>query len=103
MTQFDRPIVGSRIRRPRFGAAVATVAGGDRIARRLVQLYSGLLRYGVSDSMLVLAGLGVDPWDVLHQGVSRLSGIPIGTVAILVGLLMMLMWVPFRQRPGSAR
>jgi uncharacterized membrane protein YczE len=38
--------------------------------RRLIQLFAGLVLYGVSDSMLLLAGLGVDPWDVLHQGLA---------------------------------
>jgi uncharacterized membrane protein YczE len=47
--------------------------------RRLVQLFAGLILYGVSDSMLLLAGLGVDPWDVLHQGLARRTGVPVGT------------------------
>ncbi len=72
----------------------------DRCVRRLAQLYAGLLLYGVSDSLLVLSGLGVDPWDVLHQGLSRLTGVPIGTVVIVVGGLVLLLWIPLRQRPG---
>ena len=52
---------------------------------RLVQLYAGLLLYGVSSSLLVLAGLGLDPWDVFHQGLSRTIGLAIGTWAIIVG------------------
>jgi len=52
--------------------------------RRLVQLFAGLVLYGVSDSMLLLAGLGVDPWDVLHQGLARRTGVPTGTWAIIV-------------------
>src|SRR5213075_2737517 len=55
---------------------------------RLVQLYCGLLLYGVSASLLVLAGLGLDPWDVFHQGLSRTFGLAIGTWAILVGATM---------------
>ena len=50
-----------------------------RLARRLSQLFVGLVLYGVSDALLVLGGLGLDPWDVLHQGLSRRTGIPIGT------------------------
>src|SRR5437763_2168743 len=53
--------------------------------RRLVQLFAGLVLYGISDSMLLLAGLGVDPWDVLHQGLARRTGVPIGTWAIIAG------------------
>src|ERR1700684_2714002 len=68
--------------------------------RRLVQLFSGLLLYGVSDAMLLLAGLGVDPWDVLHQGLARRIGLQTGTWSIIVGAAVLLLWVPLRQRPG---
>jgi uncharacterized membrane protein YczE len=67
---------------------------------RLAQLYAGLLLYGVSSSLLVLAGLGLDPWDVFHQGLSRTFGLAIGTWAILVGVVVLLLWIPLRQRPG---
>lgn len=72
----------------------------DRLARRLSQLFVGLVLYGVSDALLVLGGLGLDPWDVLHQGLSRRTGIPIGTWTIIVGAAVLLMWIPLRQRPG---
>lgn len=68
--------------------------------RRLVQLFAGLVLYGVSSSMLLLAGLGVDPWDVLHQGLARRTGIPTGTWAIIAGAVVLLLWIPLRQRPG---
>jgi uncharacterized membrane protein YczE len=68
--------------------------------RRLTQLYAGLVLYGVSDAMLLLAGLGVDPWDVLHQGLSRRFGLGVGTWAVIVGVLVLLLWIPLRQRPG---
>jgi uncharacterized membrane protein YczE len=67
---------------------------------RLVQLYAGLLLYGVSSSLLVLADLGLDPWDVFHQGLSRTFGLAIGTWAIIVGAVVLLLWIPLRQRPG---
>src|SRR6201981_1069905 len=67
---------------------------------RLVQLYAGLVLYGVSSSLLVLAGLGLDPWDVFHQGLSRTFGLAIGTWAILVGIAVLLLWIPLHQRPG---
>ena len=67
---------------------------------RLVQLYGGLGLYGVSSSLLVLAGLGLDPWDVFHQGLSRTFGLAIGTWAIIVGVVVLLLWIPLRQRPG---
>jgi uncharacterized membrane protein YczE len=68
--------------------------------RRLVQLTAGLVLYGVSDALLVLAGLGLDPWDVLHQGLSRHTGLAIGTWAIIVGAAVLLLWIPLRQLPG---
>jgi uncharacterized membrane protein YczE len=68
--------------------------------RRLVQLYAGLVLFGVSSSMLLLAGLGVDPWDVFHQGLSRQLGLGVGTWAIIVGAAVLLLWIPLRQRPG---
>jgi uncharacterized membrane protein YczE len=70
------------------------------VSLRLAQLYSGLLLYGVSSSLLVLAGLGLDPWDVFHQGLSRTFGLAIGTWAILVGAAVLVLWIPLRQRPG---
>lgn len=69
-------------------------------ARRLCQLFPGLLLYGVSDGMILLAGLGVDPWDVLHQGLSRRIGLGVGTWAVIVGGLVLALWIPLRQRPG---
>jgi uncharacterized membrane protein YczE len=70
------------------------------LLRRLGQLYAGLLLYGVSASLLLLAGLGNDPWDVLHQGLSRQTGIGTGTWVSLVGAVVLLGWIPLRQRPG---
>jgi uncharacterized membrane protein YczE len=76
------------------------VAVDRRLPRRLGQLYGGLLLYGISDAMLVLAGLGLDPWDVLHQGLSRTFGLGIGTWTIIIGAAVLLLWIPLRQRPG---
>jgi uncharacterized membrane protein YczE len=71
-----------------------------RLPRRLGQLYAGLVLYGVSDGLLLRSGLGVDPWDVLHQGLARRAGLTVGTWVIIVGALVMLGWMPLRQRPG---
>jgi uncharacterized membrane protein YczE len=68
--------------------------------RRLGQLYLGLVLYGVSAAMQVQAGLGLDPWDVLHQGLALVLDRKIGTVAIAVGVVVLLLWIPLRQRPG---
>jgi uncharacterized membrane protein YczE len=70
------------------------------MGRRLAQLYAGLALYGLSMALLVRAELGVMPWDVLHQGISRSVGGSLGAVSIVVGALVLLLWVPLRQRPG---
>ena len=70
------------------------------LARRLVQLYAGLILYGVSMALIVSSTLGNMPWDVLHQGLADRLGWSIGTVAIAVGALVLLGWIPLRQRPG---
>ncbi|MEV7974428.1 hypothetical protein [Streptomyces sp. NPDC086519] len=72
----------------------------DRLGRRLVQLYTGLTLYGVSSALLVEAGLGLEPWGVLHQGLAEHTGLGIGTVSIIVGAAVLLLWIPLRQRPG---
>ena len=68
--------------------------------RRLTQLYLGLVLYGFSDGLLLLGGLGVDPWDVFHQGLSRQLGLGVGTWSIIVGACVLALWLPLRQRPG---
>ncbi len=79
--------------------ALATLIPPPR-GRRLTRLYAGLVLYGMSDGMLLLAALGVDPWDVLQQGLSRRIGLGVGTWAIVVGAAVLLFWIPLRQRPG---
>jgi uncharacterized membrane protein YczE len=63
-------------------------------------LFVGLVLYGISDGMLLAPGLGADPWDVFSQGLSRSFGLAIGTWTIIVGALVLLLWIPLRQRPG---
>jgi uncharacterized membrane protein YczE len=70
------------------------------LLRRLVQLYAGLALYGVSMALIVASTLGNMPWDVLHQGLADKLGWSIGTAAIVVGVLVLLGWIPLRQRPG---
>lgn len=68
--------------------------------RRLLQLYVGLCLYGVSTAMFVRANLGADPWNVFHLGVGKVFSLDIGTVMIITGALVLLLWIPIRQRPG---
>jgi len=73
----------------------------DRPALRLVRCALGLVLLGAGLGLAVAAELGVSPWDVLHQGLSERLGITIGTASIGVGLLVLLAWIPLRERPGA--
>ncbi|MGN6242613.1 MAG: YczE/YyaS/YitT family protein [Motilibacteraceae bacterium] len=75
-------------------------ATGPALGRRLLQLYAGLVLYGASMAVMIRAGLGLDPWDVFHQGLTHLVPLSFGTVTIAVGALVLLAWWPLRQRPG---
>ncbi|MFF0012519.1 YitT family protein [Streptomyces sp. NPDC005374] len=77
-----------------------TLSTQSRPGRRLIQLYVGLGLYGASSALLVEAGLGLEPWGVLHQGLAELTGLSIGVVSIIVGAAVLLLWIPLRQRPG---
>ncbi|MFF9818602.1 YitT family protein [Streptomyces sp. NPDC014006] len=71
-----------------------------RLTRRLIQLYAGLALYGASSALLVRCGLGLEPWNVLHQGLAERTGLSIGVVLTIVGATVLLLWIPLRQRPG---
>lgn len=70
------------------------------MTRRITQLLIGLAMYGISLAMFIRAGLGLDPWDVFHQGVAGKIGWSIGTVVVVVSFLVLLLWIPLRQMPG---
>lgn len=71
-----------------------------RLPRRLVQLIIGLLLCGTSMAIMIRAGLGVTPWDVLHVGMIRHVPVSFGAMTILVSSAVLLLWIPLRQRPG---
>jgi uncharacterized membrane protein YczE len=73
---------------------------GARLPRRITQLFAGLVLYGVSMAFMVESDLGLNPWDVFHQGVSKATGISFGWVVLLTGIPVLLLWIPLRQRPG---
>ena len=70
------------------------------LIRRLILLFPGLTLYGLSTALMVRANLGLNPWNVLHQGLSRATGLSIGTIIVVVGLVLLLVWIPLRQWPG---
>lgn len=82
------------------GRAFLTGSLRDRPVQRSVRLLAGLLVFGASLALLIKAGLGLDPWDVFAQGVSGRTGLSIGTVTIVTSLLLLLAWIPLRQRLG---
>ena len=67
---------------------------------RLPRLIVGLILFGIGIAMMVIANLGLSPWEVLHQGISRNTGIPIGTVGIITGLIVLVLWIPLKERIG---
>ena len=78
---------------------VAQLRAG-RLARRLPQLYVGLVLYGVSLAMMVRAELGLAPWDVLHSGLARFLPLSLGEVIVVMSFVVLLLWIPLREMPG---
>ena len=72
----------------------------DEIGRRLPRLMLGLVLFGLGIAFMVRSDLGLAPWDVLHQGVSERTGLAMGTVTILTGVAVLLLWIPLRERMG---
>lgn len=72
----------------------------ERLLERLVRCVGGLALFGIGISLIIGADLGAAPWDVFHQGLAAQTGIGIGTVIIIVGALLLLLWIPLRERPG---
>jgi uncharacterized membrane protein YczE len=70
------------------------------LVHRVTQLLFGLVLYGVSMALMVESGLGLNPWDVFHQGLSEVTGISFGWIVLLVGIPVLMLWIPLRQRPG---
>ncbi|MBC6446588.1 membrane protein YczE [Actinokineospora xionganensis] len=68
--------------------------------RRLTQLFVGLALYGASMALQIEAALGLAPWDVLHEALNKVTGLSFGTITAITGVIVMLCWIPLRQRPG---
>ncbi len=71
-----------------------------RLPRRLIQLYAGLVTFAFGEALIIQARLGVMSWDVLHQGLTKHLGLTIGQWSIIVGALVLLLWIPMREKPG---
>jgi uncharacterized membrane protein YczE len=72
----------------------------DRPVERIVRCVAGLALFGVGIAMIIDADLGAAPWDVFHTGVSDLTGLGVGTVIILTGAALLVLWIPLRETPG---
>jgi len=72
----------------------------QRIGLRLTQLVAGLTVFGFGIALMVVADLGLSPWQVLHQGISQRAGVAIGTVTIVTGIVVLLGWIPLGERIG---
>jgi uncharacterized membrane protein YczE len=79
--------------------ALAQLRAG-RLGRRLPQLYLGLVLYGVSHGLMFRGALGLSPWDVLHSGIVRHTSLTMGQAVILAALVVLVLWIPLREKPG---
>ena len=70
------------------------------MTRRVCQLLIGLVLYGIGIALMVQAAIGLDPWTVFAQGISIHTGIGIGWLSNIIGVFVLLLWIPLRQRPG---
>lgn len=71
-----------------------------RRTERYGRLFAGLWLYGATMALMVESGLGLDPWDVFHEGVTHHTPLSFGAVVIVTGAVVLLLWIPLRQRPG---
>ena len=72
----------------------------SRRVRRFTQVTGGVVLFGVGHALMVESRLGLNPWQVLHEGVARRTGLTMGMVTIATGLLVLAAWVPLDERIG---
>ena len=70
------------------------------LTRRIAQLVIGLFLYGIAIALMIRGAIGVGPWDVFGQGLARVTGLNFGLLINIVGALVLLLWIPLRQKPG---
>ena len=76
---------------------------GRPVIRRLPGLLAGLVLFGIGVAMMAASGLGLGPWEVLHQGIANRTGLALGTVSVLVGIPVLALWWPLGERPDRDR
>ena len=77
-----------------------TRLGGHRLPRRFAQLFIGVFLYGIGIAFILRGAIGAAPWDVLSQGIAKHVPMSFGTVTILVSVIVLLLWIPIKQKPG---
>jgi uncharacterized membrane protein YczE len=85
------------MRRPRL---LRSTDSAPVLTRRFVQLFVGLFLYGIGIALIVRGELGVGPWDVLTQGIMKQTGLSFGLITVIMSGVVLLLWIPIRQRPG---
>lgn len=94
----EHPAGNGRPRLLRLGPLEQLRAG--RMPRRLLQLFVGLSLFGASMAMMLRATLGLNPWDVLHDGLTRTLPLSFGQIVVVASFAVLLLWIPLRQSPG---
>ncbi|HUG31983.1 MAG TPA: hypothetical protein VMM14_03745 [Acidimicrobiia bacterium] len=74
--------------------------GGKSLRRRMVHFLAGLVLFGLGIALMLQSGLGLPPWDVLHQGLTRQFGLTVGVWSIIISFVVLLLWIPLRERYG---
>ena len=70
------------------------------LVRRVPRVLVGLVLFGLGVAFTVVSELGLSPWEVFHQGISRRTGVPLGMVGIAIGALVLFGWIPLREKIG---
>ncbi|MET0725782.1 MAG: hypothetical protein ABWY36_05475 [Leifsonia sp.] len=81
-------------------SALPGTLSGRRLPRRSIQLLVGLFLYGIAIALIVRGQIGAAPWDVLTQGIALHTGLSFGVIVVLTSIVVLLFWIPLRQKPG---
>lgn len=73
---------------------------GRNLRRRVVQLIVGLVLFGIGIALMLQSGLGLPPWDVLHQGLAEEFGLSVGAWSVIISFVVLLLWLPLKERYG---